>query len=59
MMIALQKERTRLRLVTVQRPTGRAGDLDIVMVDLAVAQHRHTATDERNVESGPLSKPQF
>jgi hypothetical protein len=54
--ISLQIDRTWLGLITVKSTSGRAGDLDVVVVHLAIAQNRHMPADEDNVEGRPFAK---
>src|SRR5256885_14423519 len=48
--ITLQIKRSWLGLVAIESATGRAGDLDVVGINLAIAQHRYMSADQSDVE---------
>src|SRR5690242_13011571 len=54
--IALQIERSRLSLIAVESAAGRPRKLYVVVVHLAIAQHRHMPADQRDVVARPLAK---
>ena len=57
--IPLQIERSWLGLIAVKSTSGRAGNLDIVVVHLAIAQNRHMSADQGDVEGCPFSETKF
>lgn len=57
MMIALQKERTRLSFIAIKSAAGRPRDFDVVVVNLAIANHRNATSDEGDVNEVHLPRP--
>src|SRR6187402_3196577 len=58
-MVALEIEGARRSLVAIQRAPGWTWNLHIVVIHLAVTQHRHVPADEGNIESRPLAQSKF
>ena len=56
MVIALEKERSRLAFVAIQRAARGTGDFHVVVNLDAVADHRHIPPHERNVEGRPFAE---
>ncbi len=54
-MIALQEEGAGFGFVAIEGAAGGSGDFDVVVVHFAVAEDGYVATDEGDVEGGPLA----
>ena len=59
MVVALQEERTRFGFVAIECAAGGAGDFNVVVIHLAVAQDGDVAADEGDIESGPFAEAVF